>query len=235
MTHRLSAAVGWIGGGLFAGSLAYFAHFFLVRLGRPALPSRVPRRTALLRNTLRFTIFALHHSVLARSGAKRHLVRMVPSELERSVYVWAASLLFLGVCARWERTPGTLYRMRGVWRVAGGTAQTAGLLLIARSTASLDPLELAGIRQARHDATEAPPLSDAGPYRFVRHPLYLGWILLVFGAPAMTMDRALFAVLSSAYLVAAIPLEERSLRAQFGEAYDAYRARVRWRLVPGVY
>ena len=75
----------------------------------------------------------------------------------------------------------------------------------------------------------------AGPFGLVRHPIYLGWILIVFGAPLMTMSRLLFAVISSAYLVLAIPWEEASLVEAFGERYRAYQRQVRWRLVPGVW
>jgi len=69
----------------------------------------------------------------------------------------------------------------------------------------------------------------------VRHPIYLGWMLVVFGAPTMTTNRMLFAAVSSCYLLVAIPWEERSLVAEFGEAYRAYRRQVRWRILPGVW
>jgi protein-S-isoprenylcysteine O-methyltransferase Ste14 len=78
-------------------------------------------------------------------------------------------------------------------------------------------------------------LTIRGPYRWVRHPIYLGWVLVVFGAPAMTTGRLLFAAVSTIYLVVAIPLEERSLAVEFGTAYSAYQRQVRWRLIPGVW
>ena len=74
-----------------------------------------------------------------------------------------------------------------------------------------------------------------GPYGWVRHPIYLGWILLVFAVGTMTMTRLVFAVISSAYIVIAIPFEERTLRAHSGGAYDDYIRRVPWRLVPRIY
>ena len=74
-----------------------------------------------------------------------------------------------------------------------------------------------------------------GPYRWVRHPIYLGWLLLVFGVPHMTATRLAFAAISSAYLVVAIPFEERSLVETFGDEYRRYQQAVRWRLVPGVW
>jgi protein-S-isoprenylcysteine O-methyltransferase Ste14 len=103
--------------------------------------------------------------------------------------------------------------------------------LIARSVALIDGLELAGIKP--HTASEA--LHVEGPYRWVRHPLYLGWLLAVFGAAHMTIDRLTFAVITSTYVVVAVPLEERSLVNVFGEQYTQYVRRVRWRLVPYIY
>jgi methanethiol S-methyltransferase len=82
---------------------------------------------------------------------------------------------------------------------------------------------------------ERPPLVARGGYGFVRHPIYLGWMLMVWGAPVMSLSRLTFASVSTLYLLLAIPFEERSLRARFGAAYDAYVRAVRWRVLPGVY
>src|SRR5947207_145229 len=79
------------------------------------------------------------------------------------------------------------------------------------------------------------PLVTSGPYQLVRHPLYLGWALAVFGTPHMTGDRLAFAVLSTAYLALAVPFEERSLARDFPAEYERYRRAVRWRIVPFIY
>ncbi len=81
----------------------------------------------------------------------------------------------------------------------------------------------------------APAFKVVGPYGWVRHPIYLGWMLMVFGTPAMTATRLAFAVISSAYLVIAIWWEERSLVEVFGERYRRYQRDVRWRMIPFVY
>ena len=78
-------------------------------------------------------------------------------------------------------------------------------------------------------------LQFRGPYRWVRHPLYLGWLLATFGPAHMTGDRLVFAAISLFYLVIAVPFEERSLIDTFGEPYRRYRELVRWRIVPYVY
>ena len=72
-------------------------------------------------------------------------------------------------------------------------------------------------------------------YKLVRHPIYFGWVLVVFGTPHMTGDRLAFAVMTTAYLVVAVPFEERSLARSFGEAYARYQRDVKWRMIPFIY
>jgi protein-S-isoprenylcysteine O-methyltransferase Ste14 len=78
-------------------------------------------------------------------------------------------------------------------------------------------------------------LELGGPYAWLRHPIYLGWVLLVFAAPTMTSGRLLFSTISTLYIAAAIPFEERGLVAEFEQSYRDYQARVRWRLLPGLW
>ena len=225
--------VAWLGGVMFVAALGTFGWFYVVWLGTPA-PAGTAALPAVAGNVLLFSAFAAHHSLMARSGAKRWLARHLPPALERTTYVWVASVLFLAVCVLWQPLPGMAYRAAGPAAWALGALQALGVVLTWRGAAVIDPLELAGIRQAAGDASPA-AFRVVGPFRFVRHPIYLGWFLLVFGAPAMTASRLLFAVVSSAYLVAAIPWEERSLTAAYGEAYTAYQRQVRWRVLPGVW
>ena len=163
----------------------------------------------------------------------------VTPALERSLYTWTASLLFIVVCAFWEPVPGSVYVLHGPWRLLAFGVQAVGLALAIRSSAALDVLDLAGVRQvqrARDGTTARPPaLETGGLYGIVRHPLYIAWALMVCGSPDMTATRATFAIVSTAYLAVAIPWEERSLVRTFGQDYEAYRRRVRWRMVPGVY
>ena len=224
----------WLGGTLFVASLASFAFVYAIVLGRPAPVNAGSTWLAVTVNVAMFTVFAVHHSAMARSGAKARITEVIPPPLERSVYVWIASALFLGVVWMWIPVPGTAWELAGGWQWLGRAAQLVGLWLIARATGVLDPLELAGIRQLQGRARPA-EFKAAGPFGLVRHPIYLGWMLMVFGAPAMTMSRFVMAVVSSAYLVIAIPWEERSLLESFGDRYRNYQRRVRWRLVPFVW
>jgi protein-S-isoprenylcysteine O-methyltransferase Ste14 len=221
----------WLGGMAFAGSLAYAAHAFVVTWGRRVDISGTDAVRALIANAVLVGIFAAHHSLFARAGIKQRLTRFIPPQLVRSSYVWVASGLLCLVVALWRPVGGELYHVSGWLALVPHTLQVAGLWLIGAAVRHINPLELAGIRPAAPDAG----LLTSGPYRLVRHPLYLGWVLLVFGGAHLTGDRLAFAVLTTAYIILAIPWEERSLAANFGEAYGRYQDRVRWRLVPFVY
>jgi methanethiol S-methyltransferase len=235
-TSALGRALALGGGLLFAWSLLYFAASYLWWFDPPAGAPPVLAAPIAVDVAL-FTVFALHHSVFARTGLKRWVSAIVPPALERSTYVWAASLLFLATCAWWQPVGGALWTASGVTAAFLLVAQLAagGFTLVAAR--SIGMLELAGVTQAWAGAAApaAPVLDDRGPYRIVRHPIYLAWLVLVWAAPVMNGTRLVFAAVSTLYLVAAVPLEERDLRRQFGPAYDAYRRRVRWRLLPGIY
>lgn len=219
-----------IGGALFVGSLALTGWWYFVALARPSPAGGL---APLLVDALLVTIFALHHSLFARESVKRALT-VVPPTMIRSFYVWIASILLTLVVVLWRPIGGDLYAVTGPRAVAHALLQAFGLLLMARAVAGLDPLELAGIRQAAA-APRMPPLQIGGPYRIVRHPLYFGWVLTFFGAAHMTGDRLAFAALTTIYLALAVPFEERSLMQSFGGEYQRYRERVRWRIVPFIY
>ena len=233
---RLALAFACAGGLLFAGSLGYFLYAYALPWGEPA---RGARWRPALTNLSLFTLFALHHSLLARTGAKRVVTSVVPPWLERSVYTWGASLLFLLVCISWQPVGGQFYALPDGWRLIGYAAQAAGLLLTVKGTAALDALDLAGVRQVLNAHGAAPPrhipLKTDGVFAIVRHPLYFGWVLVVFGAPEMTATRFVFAAVSTLYLAIAVPFEERRLTETFGDAYGGYRRRTRWRILPGIW
>jgi protein-S-isoprenylcysteine O-methyltransferase Ste14 len=214
------------------GGKAYFQQFDMTApAGNPAWP-------AVLYNALLFTVFALHHSVLARTPLKRWLHARVGPAVERSLYVIVASVLFLACTLAWAPVPGTVYALTGLWWWIGSAVQWAGIAVTLAAARTLNLKELMGLEAPPHVAAvhdQAPALETRGLYGLVRHPIYFGWVLFVAGAPLMTSTRLVFAVVSVTYLAIAIPLEERSLVATFGDAYRAYTRQVRWRMVPGVY
>lgn len=227
-------AFAWTGAALFVLSLLSFVVAYLWRFGFAISGGwdATAWRDA-LDNLILFTIFALHHSVMARTGAKAWITKIVPAELERSVYVWIASLLFLAVCWLWQPLPGVAWSVPPPLSYVFTAIQLIGVFLTLQSARIVGIWDLAGVKPPY-------PLGDVefktiGPYGIVRHPIYLGWVLIVFAAPVMTTSRLLFATVSTFYLVVAIPLEEGSLVAAFGDKYRSYQQRMRWRLLPYIW
>lgn len=233
----------WFGAGLFVASLLYFLYFYLIGLDRMGSPGGL---RALTIDVVLFSIFALHHSIMARTRPKQWIARLVSPDLERSTYVWIASLLFVATCAWWQMIGGVVYEIRGPLAIALHLVQAASIVFILVAAAALSPLELAGLRRAAaasaaqaglRQARDAPStgLQTTGAYGWVRHPVYFGWALLVFATPRMTTDRLVFAIVSTAYLAMAVPFEERSLIEAFGDSYRRYSEKVKWKILPRVY
>jgi protein-S-isoprenylcysteine O-methyltransferase Ste14 len=234
-----------MGAGLFVLSLSYFVYRYWTAFGARADP---PFHTApLVWNVVLFSAFALHHSVFARDPVRRRVTHAL-GPLERSFYVWVASLLFIAVCKLWLPVAGMMWELGEAARLALLLGQFVGIAFSLYSAAVIDIWELAGIRQLNSqlptsnfqprptpNAQKVPEFKASGPYGLVRHPIYLGWFLIVFSVGTMTMTRFVFAVVSCAYVLIAIPFEERSLRQSSRGAYDRYMQKVPWKLVPGLY
>jgi methanethiol S-methyltransferase len=227
------------GGLLFASSIGYFLWFYLFGLDRRA-PS-MPALSALTLNVALFSIFALHHSLFARTPMRAWMARNVSPRLERTIYVWIASVSFFAVCLFWQPAGAPIWDAHGPARWLLRAAQFAGIGFTLLAARALDGMSLAGIRQLDRplppsgvEASTA-TLQHTGPYGVVRHPIYLGWLLIVWPAPSFTPSHALFAAITSAYLVVATVYEERSLHETFGPAYAEYAKRVRWKMLPGIH
>ncbi|MEZ5315958.1 MAG: methyltransferase [Vicinamibacterales bacterium] len=236
----LAVAVG--GGLLFAGSLVGFV-WNLRPGGSLAVDAGAWTSAgwrAIAADVALFTLFALHHSMFARLGLKAWVTHRLPAGLERPAYVWVSSVLFALTWWWWQPVPGRLWTVTGPAAAIASAVAWMGVVVTLVAAGRLSVFDLSGLTQvldahrppaAQHDA----PLVTGGLYGLVRHPIYLGWVLIVWGSPEMTGTRAAFAAISTAYLMAAIPFEERGLTAAFGPAYAAYRVRVRWRMLPFIY
>ena len=233
--HIAAHIVAWGGAVLFAASLLYFLFSYSVTFGETV--DGPLDAGAILVNVLLFSVFAMHHSVFARNRVRELVRGVVPHQLERSVYVWVASLMLIGVCYAWRMVPGVLWQVSAPWSWAFTAIQVWAVWLTLRSAAVIDGFELAGLRQigSQFPDPQSPVFKTTGPYGWVRHPIYLGWILLVFSVGTMTMTRFVFATVSTVYLLIAIPLEERTIRANAGSAYDDYMRRVPRKLIPRIY
>ena len=237
--HPAARAFAWAGGALFVAALVYFLFSYSITFGEIVEGKAAPGAIAL--NLVLFSAFALHHSIFARDAVRAFVRRIVSAPLERAVYVWVASLMLIGVCYAWRPVAGVAWQIPSPWNWAMVPVQLVGVWLTLRATAVIDGLELAGVRQVLNPQSPIPdPQSPMefktdGPYGWVRHPIYLGWILLVFAVGTMTMTRLVFASISSVYILIAIPFEERTLRAHSAGGYDDYIRRVPWKLIPHIY
>ena len=176
-------------------------------------------------------IFAIQHSVMARSAFKRVWTRIVPASVERSTYVLLSSLALLLIFWQWRALPDP------VWTLANPAAElTANVLfwvgwaIVLVSTFLINHFELLGLRQvwARLRGVEVPGSEFRTPllYKLVRHPLYLGFIIAFWETPVMSAGHLLFAIATTGYIFIGAYLEERDLIGHFGEAYVSYRSRV---------
>lgn len=228
--------VALVGALLFAISLAAFLFSYAFTFAGQPVTSRPVEDAAV--NLLLFALFASHHSLFARTRIRAWVARTVPVLPERTLFVCIASLLLIVVCWLWRLLPGSLWKAEGAAAALLHAVQFAGILLVIGSAAVVGVRDLAGLSPAHRSAEGSHVGSDVkvrGPYRWIRHPIYAGWLLLTFGVPLMTTTRFVFAAASAVYLLIAIPLEERTLRSTMPDAYARYATQVRWRLLPGVY
>jgi protein-S-isoprenylcysteine O-methyltransferase Ste14 len=176
--------------------------------------------------------FGLQHSVMARPGFKRVWTRVVPKELERSVYVLIASLVLLVLMWQWRPIPTpVLWHANATWSTAiGWSVMGCGVLVLLWATFLIDHFELLGLRQGwstlRGAELRAPAFVTPHLYKLVRHPQYLGWLLIFWGTPTMTAGHLLFATSMSGYILLAMRFEERDLVQHIGEPYERYRQQV---------
>ncbi len=187
--------------------------------------------TAWLVNVGLLAAFALQHSVMARPGFKKWWTRFVPEPVERSTYCLFSSVALIALFAFWQPMGGVIW---DVSSTAGRTALIAiglsGWLLVLVATFLINHFDLFGLRQVwlylRGKPYTSLRFQTPGPYRLVRHPLYVGWLLAFWGAPTMTFAHLVFAVTCSLYILVAIRFEERDLVTSLGEDYRRYRRRV---------
>ena len=218
--------------------LIFFATFLYAIgfIGNFAVPSsldsapRVPLATALITNILLLMLFALQHSIMARQWFKSAWTKLVPTSVERSTYVFFSSAALLLLFWKWQPIGGIIWHVENPIAHAALIASFAlGWVIVLLSTALIDHFDLFGLRQVWFRLLNRPytPPGFRTPflYRYVRHPLYVGWILVFWSTSRMTSAHLLFALATTAYILVAIQFEERDL-VRLHREYADYRRRV---------
>jgi protein-S-isoprenylcysteine O-methyltransferase Ste14 len=228
---------------VFAYGLACYAVFFATFLyavgfiGNFGVPKSMDSGPAgafapsLLADLVLLSVFALQHSIMARQGFKKWLTRFVPKPMERSTYVLFSSLALIAMFRFWQPLGGI------VWKVESPMGQAAlyslyglGWMLVLSATFLINHFDLFGLRQVylylRGREYTQLRFATPGLYKYVRHPLYVGWLCAFWAAPMMTLTHLVFAVTTTAYILVAIQFEEKDLVRAHGRLYADYRKRV---------
>jgi protein-S-isoprenylcysteine O-methyltransferase Ste14 len=221
-----------------ASYVVFFATFlyaigFVGNIGVPKSidsPPAMPLVSALLIDLALLTVFALQHSIMARPAFKRWWTRIIPESAERSTYTLLSSVALIVLFTYWQPIGGEVWTVTssiGQALLYAGFAFGWGLVLV--STFLINHFDLFGLRQVWLQLLGKPyrllPFKTPALYRYVRHPLYVGWFFAFWCTPTMTMTHLVFAMVTTAYIVVATQFEERDLSAVHPE-YAEYRRRV---------
>jgi methanethiol S-methyltransferase len=190
-----------------------------------------PLLAAVLVNSGLLGAFALQHTIMARPAFKRWLTRSVPTSIERSTFVLAASLVLVGVVWLWRPMPETVWMVETGWlRSLLWTVYLLGWVTVVGSTFMINHFDLFGLSQvvarARDRAHVPPSFRLTMLYRFVRHPIMVGFLIAFWATPDMSQGRLLFALLGTGYILVGVRFEEHDLRRGLGEDYARYEAEV---------
>jgi protein-S-isoprenylcysteine O-methyltransferase Ste14 len=218
---------------VFLGSFLYAIAF----LGNVAVPKTIDSGLgaalpeALTIDLALLGLFAVQHSVMARPGFKTAWTRIVPRPVERSTYVLISSLLLALICWKWQAIPTVVWDVSSPILNAMLVALFAfGWLILLLSTFMINHFDLFGLRQVylQMRGVEYTPVTfvERAFYKFVRHPLYLGFVIAFWATPHMSIGHLVFSIATTGYIFVGIFLEERDLMKYHSAEYSAYRARV---------
>jgi protein-S-isoprenylcysteine O-methyltransferase Ste14 len=239
MNRALTLVYGTVAYAIFLGAFLYAIGFTTGLLVPKSLESgpAAPMAEAIIVNLLLLSLFAVQHSVMARQGFKRWWTQYIPHAIERSTYVLLASLCLILLFWQWRPMPAVVWQIGNPGLAAAVTALSLlGWIIVLVSTFLINHFELFGLQQVYNNmrgrlAVQA-GFKTPFLYKFVRHPIYLGFIVAFWAAPSMSAGHLLFAAVTTAYIFVGIALEERDLMRLFGGEYERYRQSVGM-LLPG--
>lgn len=231
MKRFAALAYGIVGYLVFFGTFLYLIGF----LGNLVVPRSIDSGTpgpigrALLIDTGLLLLFGLQHSIMARPGFKQWWTRIVPAPVERTTYVLATVAVLVATFAFWQPLPQTVWSTEGTLATVLQAGFFAGVGLVLVSTFLIDHFDLFGVRQVvlyflgrpYSEKRFTTPLL----YKWIRHPLYVGWFATVWITPEMSVGHFLLALVWTGYILVAIPMEEADLSALLGQKYRSWRER----------
>jgi len=216
--------------GIFFGTYCYAIGFVTNQIVPKGLDSKptVPIGYSLLVNIGLLVVFALQHSIMARPAFKKWWTQIIPEPIERSTYVLLSSICMILLFIFWQPMGGVVWSVDSdisYWILNAISLFGFGIVLI--STFLINHFDLFGLRQVwmyfRGKPYTQLPFKTPFFYKYVRHPLYLGWMIAFWAAPVMTIAHFLFAAICTGYMITAIRFEERDLIRVFGEKYIRYK------------
>lgn len=190
----------------------------------------VPVSRALIVNVVLLLLVPVQHSIMARPSFKAKWTRIVPAAIERSTFVLVTGVLLWLLYWQWRPMPEVVWDIKtSSMRSLVMTFYFAGWVLLFGSSFLIDHFDLFGLRQVyfclQGKEYTPPVFVERLVYRWIRHPLMLGFITAFWAAPTMTQGRLLFATVITAYIIVGIQMEERDLIANHGDDYKSYRQR----------
>jgi len=213
----------------FLYAIAFLGDFGVPRTIDSGVEGSISRALAI--NAGLLALFALQHSIMARSWFKRAWTRLVPPAAERSTYVLFSSVALILLFWQWRPIGGLVWQVDNeVGRMAIFSVYAVGWVLLLVATFLINHFDLFGLRQVylnfRGQKYTGIPFRTPALYRFVRHPIYFSWLCIFWATPRMTIAHLVFALATTGYILIAIQFEERDLIRAYGDAYRRYKQQV---------
>ncbi len=233
MGRVLAFCYGLVAYAIFFGTFLYAIGFVDALVVPKAIDDGevTPVLEAVVINVVLLSIFAVQHSVMARQSFKRWWTKLVPASVERSTYVLLASLALILVFWQWRPIPTVIWQVNEPLAASALVALSFfGWFIVLLSTFLINHFELFGVQQVLNNLvgrkSSTSSLKTPFLYKFVRHPLYVGFIIAFWATPIMTAGHLVFAAVTTAYIFVGIFFEERDLIAHYGDEYRQYREKV---------